>query len=123
MTLAPHPGRRFIILRHGLTDWNVEGRMQGTSDFSRLTPLGVSQAVGAGVGLSRLLAGEVITTVYASPLSRAQQTLELAATQWPEAASVVGQHVVLDDLKEIELREWSGLLSRDVQRDAPDVYR
>ena len=43
--LAP---QRYLLLRHGQTDANAEGRIQGTSDFSRLTALGEAQAAAAG---------------------------------------------------------------------------
>ena len=36
--------RRVVLVRHGQSTWNAEGRIQGSSDFSRLTPKGVQQA-------------------------------------------------------------------------------
>lgn len=120
---TPLGGRRFVLLRHGQTDWNAEGRMQGTSDLSRLTALGLDQAVGAGIALRRLLGDTPVKTVYASPLSRVQRTLELAVTEWPAAAAAVDGQTVLDDLKEVELLEWSGRLSLDVKREEPGSYR
>ena len=36
--------RRVVLVRHGQSTWNAEGRIQGSSDFSCLTPKGVSQA-------------------------------------------------------------------------------
>jgi hypothetical protein len=120
---TPLGGRRFVLLRHGQTDWNAEGRMQGTSDLSRLTLLGFDQAVDAGVALSRLLGDTPVKAVYASPLSRAQRTLELVTAEWPAAAAAVGGQSLLDDLKEVELLEWSGRLSHDVKREEPGRYR
>jgi probable phosphoglycerate mutase len=123
VTTTPLGGRRFVLLRHGQTDWNAEGRMQGTYDLSRLTPLGLDQAIGAGAALGRLLGDTPIKAVFASPLSRAQRTLELAVAEWPAAAAAVGGQTILDDLKEVELLEWSGRLSLDVKREDPGRYR
>lgn len=36
--------RRVVLVRHGQSTWNAEGRIQGSSDFSELTPKGVGQA-------------------------------------------------------------------------------
>ena len=36
--------KRVIMVRHGESTWNAEGRIQGSSDFSVLTSKGVSQA-------------------------------------------------------------------------------
>lgn len=36
--------KRVVLVRHGQSTWNAEGRIQGSSDFSELTPKGISQA-------------------------------------------------------------------------------
>jgi hypothetical protein len=36
--------RRVVLVRHGQSTWNAEGRIQGSSDWSRLTDKGVAQA-------------------------------------------------------------------------------
>jgi hypothetical protein len=36
--------RRVVLVRHGQSTWNAEGRIQGSSDLSSLTPKGVAQA-------------------------------------------------------------------------------
>ena len=45
---APFPpiraAKRVVLVRHGQSTWNEEGRIQGSSDFSRLTQKGESQA-------------------------------------------------------------------------------
>eukprot|EP00967_Tisochrysis_lutea_P123448 scaffold205446_cov45-Tisochrysis_lutea.AAC.4 len=97
--------------------------MQGTSDFSKLTALGLQQAVSTGDALCGLLSDTPVKAVYASPLSRAQHTLELVAGKWPAAATAAASHVVLEDLKEIELKEWSGRLSIDIKAEEPEAYR
>ena len=60
---------RIIAIRHGETAWNVDTRIQGQLDIP-LNDNGRWQAS----QLSRALAGETISTVYASDLLRANQT-------------------------------------------------
>ena len=40
--------RRFLLARHGETNFNAEGRIQGTLDSSQLTLRGIGQAAGLG---------------------------------------------------------------------------
>ena len=117
--LAP---QRYLLLRHGQTDANAEGRIQGTSDFSRLTALGEAQAAEAGAALAAALGDGrgVVRRAYVSPLTRAQQTLRAVRAEWPSAGAA--GPVTLDALKEIELKEWSGRLKAEVEREAPERF-
>src|SRR3954471_7442783 len=67
-------------IRHGETDWNVEGRLQGGID-TPLNERGRAQAAHAGHVLTRLFAGDGRTAAslgfVASPLQRARQTMDL----------------------------------------------
>lgn len=36
--------RRVVLVRHGQSTWNAEGRIQGSSNYSCLTPKGIAQA-------------------------------------------------------------------------------
>ena len=71
MTLNPIP---FWFLRHGETDWNAEGLSQGQTDIP-LNKVGLMQAARA----ARSMASTKITTIVASPLSRARVTAEAVA--------------------------------------------
>lgn len=64
------------LVRHGQTDWNLAGRLQGQTDIP-LNETGCEQARSVG----RQLAGQGWDLVLASPLGRAQQTAELIAQQ------------------------------------------
>ena len=113
--LEGQEARRFFLLRHGQTNFNAEGRVQGSSDFSRLTELGVQQAKGAGDFLSQYQFGQV----YVSPLARAQQTLETARGQGIEEMPGV---TVDEGLREIDLYEWQGMLKQDIKEEYPEQY-
>jgi probable phosphoglycerate mutase len=62
-------------VRHGESDYNVQGRLQGQSNLPALSPLGRRQSEAAATAL----AGRPIEAVYASPLRRALQTAEIIA--------------------------------------------
>ena len=66
---------RIIAIRHGETDWNVLGRIQGHTDIG-LNPQGQAQAQ----QVAQALAGETLDAVYSSDLLRAWQTAQAIAT-------------------------------------------
>lgn len=113
---------RMIFLRHGETDWNVEGRLQGQRDIP-LNPLGRDQAAGAGRIVRQWLGANALavlaqTDFIASPLERTRQTMELAR----QATELPAHPYALDDrLKELSFGTWEGLtwpevLARDPER-------
>ena len=57
---------RLYLVRHGLTDWNVEGRWQGHSDVP-LNSKGLEQAA----QIAQRLASIGLDAIYSSDLSRA----------------------------------------------------
>jgi broad specificity phosphatase PhoE len=90
--------RRLVLWRHGETDYNAAGRMQGHLD-SALTPVGWNQARFAAPALARFSPDLVI----ASDLHRATDT----ATVLTEA---LGVPLRIDKrLRETHLGEWQGL--------------
>ena len=70
--MAAGEGHRWLLLRHGQTDFNADGRVQGSSDIARLSDEGRRQAASVGAFLATLH----IDKVYVSPLARAQETLD-----------------------------------------------
>ena len=57
------------FVRHGQTDWNQQGKLQGRSDIP-LNAIGIQQAKDT----SRLLKDVSIEKIFCSPLTRAMQT-------------------------------------------------
>ncbi len=101
---------RFILVRHGETTWNKEGRYQGQID-TPLTPFGREQ----GQLAAKALANVPIDVCYASPLSRAVDTATMCV-------AAHGLQVNTDSrLLEINHGEWEGLLSDDVGKSYPEL--
>jgi 2,3-bisphosphoglycerate-dependent phosphoglycerate mutase/probable phosphoglycerate mutase len=100
--------RRIILLRHGQTDYNVAGRMQGHLD-SVLTSVGHEQAAAVAPALAALEPERVIS----SDLRRAVDTAEAVG-----AAS--GLPVKFDArLRETHLGRWQGNTVAEIDRDYP----
>jgi broad specificity phosphatase PhoE len=60
---------QILLIRHGATDWNLQGRCQGVTDLD-LNEVGVRQAEQIATALTK----ESIHAIYSSHLKRAQQT-------------------------------------------------
>ncbi|KAL4917747.1 histidine phosphatase superfamily [Aspergillus aurantiobrunneus] len=70
---------RCFIIRHGETEWSLNGRHTGSTDLG-LTENGEKRIKATGkalVGDDRLIAPKKLVHVYVSPRTRAQRTLEL----------------------------------------------
>jgi broad specificity phosphatase PhoE len=93
-----------LLVRHGETDWNADGRLQGQTDRP-LSDFGRRQAR----RLAEELETEEIQAIYSSDLSRARETAEIVGQR-------LGLPVVLDpDLREKDWGNWEGLTA--VERD------
>ncbi len=93
-----------ILIRHGETDWNLEGRYTGQSDVP-LNQRGEAQARQLAEGLR----GEPLAAIYSSDLARCARSAQLLA-----AACDAPLH--LDPrLREIDQGEWEGLLFAEIR--------
>jgi len=87
-----------LLVRHGETDWNADGRLQGHTDRP-LSDFGRRQAR----QLAEELAEEKLDAIYASDLSRARETAEIVGVR-------LGLGVVIDPgLREKDWGTWEGL--------------
>jgi len=91
-----------LLVRHGETDWNAEGRLQGHTDRP-LNDFGRRQAN----ELADRLAGDDIAAIYASDLVRAKETAEIVG------ARLCLPVVVDPDLREKDWGSWEGLTSSE----------
>jgi len=106
-----------ILMRHGETFWNREGRIQGHTE-SDLTPLGERQAramAGLVADLVRHDGGDF--RLVASPIGRAQRTAAMVA-------EATGLSIELDPrLMEIGCGAWEGKLRADIAHIHPEIFK
>ncbi|AWN45016.1 histidine phosphatase family protein [Methylobacterium terrae] len=104
------------FVRHGETDWNAEGRLQGQRD-TPLNAKGRGQAVEAGERLRGLVGTGVGDLPYlASPMERTRHTMEgLRAALGLDPAG----YATDPRLREIGFGAWEGLTWKDVRRHDP----
>jgi probable phosphoglycerate mutase len=98
-----------LLVRHGETDWNRDGRWQGHSD-THLNDVGREQAV--------RVAGEVdgVDVVYSSDLARARETAYIVATR-------LGLPVRLDErLRERSFGAWEGKTGPEIEREFCEAH-
>ncbi|KAI3724075.1 hypothetical protein L2E82_35840 [Cichorium intybus] len=113
--------KRVVLVRHGQSTWNAEGRIQGSSDFSILTQKGEAQAETS----RQMLIDDSFDICFSSPLRRSKRTTEVI---WGSRQ----EEILIDsDLREIDLYSFQGLLKhegiekygppfRQWQKDAPN---
>lgn len=100
--------RRLVLLRHGQTDHNVDGRMQGHKD-SLLTEAGLAQAAAVAPAIAGLAPDRLIS----SDLRRAVDTADVIGT-------TTGLPVKLDArLRETHLGQWQGRTVADIEQTWP----
>jgi glucosyl-3-phosphoglycerate phosphatase len=106
---AGHGTARLLLIRHGQSTWNAEGRWQGHSD-PPLSPLGERQAKAAGATVLSL----GVDAVVSSDLARARRTAELLAPAGIEP-------VVEAALKERNVGAWEGLTADEIDARFPGM--
>jgi broad specificity phosphatase PhoE len=116
------PRPTIYYIRHGETEWNALGRLQGTRDIP-LNALGRVQAVQAGNILGQLVARDgrdaARLPFVASPLERARATMELVR----ETLRLPAAGYALDArLREIGYGKWEGSTLPEMQAADPDFY-
>lgn len=100
------PDRRLVLVRHGATVWNAEGRYTTRTDVE-LSPAGREQAAAA----ARALAAIAIDRVVCSPLRRARATGETIAGALPGAPPVT----IDERLREIDAGPFEGLTGAEIE--------
>lgn len=114
---------RLIFLRHGETDWNAQGRLQGRHDIP-LNEKGLAQSEEAGRRVAKIIGQNpdawAAHDFVASPLTRTRRTMELARG----AMGLDPFAYRLDPaLVEITFGRWEGLTWPEVQARDPDRAR
>lgn len=100
-----------LLIRHGETDWNIEGRYQGQAD-PPLNSKGIKQAQ----QLSQKLSRSSIDIIYTSPLLRTRETANIIAGN-------LGVQIIDDPrLMEIHQGDWQTRLRSEIEALYPDLF-
>lgn len=103
--------RRLVLLRHGRTAHNADGRIQGQLDVD-LDEVGQAQAQALGT----VFAAQPPSLVVSSDLARARDTAQAVCEH-------VGRPLHLDErLRETHFGAWQGLTAADLEERWPDLY-
>ncbi len=103
---------RIILLRPGSTDFDEQGRIQGTLDVP-MNHLGADQVART---VSELAAVD-IDAIYSSPGQAAQQTAQALAASRDVRVKVV------DRLQNLDAGLWHGKLIEELKKNQPRVYK
>jgi phosphoserine phosphatase len=100
-----------VLIRHGETDWNIEGRYQGQAD-PLLNPNGIAQSY----QLAEELKDSQVDLLYSSPLQRAWQT-----------ARIISEGLQIPLFKEPRLMEihqgdWQNRLRAEIEELYPHLF-
>ncbi|WP_101067828.1 histidine phosphatase family protein [Roseovarius salinarum] len=103
------------VLRHGETEWNAEGRLQGAFD-SPLTATGRAQGARQGAILKAVGVRAATHDFLTSPQGRARATATLALAP-------LGAEARADPaLAEIGIGDFAGRLRADLRAEFPEVF-
>ncbi len=107
------------LVRHGETEWNRAGRMQGLLD-SPLTDRGRDQARRVGLLLRELIDEPEACTMVVSPLGRARQTAGIIAGSMAIPAD---RFAVDPRAREVSWGDWNGLTREEIIAANPAHWR
>ncbi|MBA4733710.1 MAG: histidine phosphatase family protein [Synechococcus sp. MED-G133] len=99
--------RQLWLLRHGATEWALNGRHTGSTDLP-LLPEGEAEAR----ALSPVLSQQHFAAVFSSPLQRARRTCELAG--------LGDQMQICDDIIEWNYGDYEGITTATIRESIPE---
>ena len=103
---------KIMLVRHGVTEWNTKGRVQGQSD-THLAPDGVHQA--------RLLTAhfpfDIVDAIYSSDLHRAFTTAEVIASKFNLDI------IPAPEFREVNFGEWEGKSFEELAQEDPTNFK
>ncbi|KAK0198250.1 histidine phosphatase superfamily [Armillaria mellea] len=110
------PMPRLFLIRHGETEWSMNGRHTGRSDIP-LTARGEEQIKSKAqilVGDGKIIDPKNLCTVFVSPRQRAHKTFHLlfGHVEMPH-------HIITEEVREWDYGQYEGLLPSEIQAHNP----
>lgn len=103
---------KLYLIRHGQTDWNVAGKIQGSTDIP-LNDMGKKQAACLAEGMKT----RPVTKVFCSHLSRAYETARaIGDSQHVEVKKIEG-------LEEVGYGVWEGMTMDEIAKEYPEELK
>jgi broad specificity phosphatase PhoE len=99
---------QIVLIRHGATDWNLQGRCQGATDRP-LSEIGIRQAE----EIAATLSAESVRAVYSSDLTRARQTAHRISQ--PHRLEVA----IEPNIRELDHGDLEGLTFTEIKENYP----
>lgn len=103
---------KIYLIRHGQTDWNLEGKIQGRHDVS-LNETGSKQAELLAMGMDK----RPVVQIFSSRQKRALETAQAVGRRQHVAVTVI------DGLEEVEFGEWEGKTWDEISREYPEEFK
>lgn len=105
-----------FFARHGQTDWNLEGRIQGRTDIP-LNGNGEKDAQKLVPQVQTILEKKPDIGVFISPLKRTHQTFEIINSECTLPKPDVDERII-----EFNYGSWEGLTRPELMENFPDQY-
>ncbi len=105
--VGSEPVTRLLVIRHGQSEWNADGRWQGQEN-PPLTEIGLDQARQASHAVG------AVDAIYSSPLDRALTTASIIAE-----SIGIGPVITAPGLMERNAGEWQGLTHAQIEEAYP----
>lgn len=102
---------RIYLIRHGQTDWNIQGKIQGSHDIP-LNEVGRRQAEQLAEGMDT----RPVTRIFSSTLTRAMETAERISQRQKVEICPMPQ------LIEVEFGKWEGMTWDEIREAYPGEY-
>ncbi|CAE6410778.1 unnamed protein product [Rhizoctonia solani] len=115
---AKLPTPRVFLIRHGETEWSLNGRHTGRTDIP-LTDRGVSQIksrAGKAIGPGKLIDPANVEYAFISPRQRASKTFELL---FADTSGGPPSHELTEECREWDYGEYEGLKPAEIQEVKP----
>lgn len=103
---------KIYLIRHGQTDWNIQGRIQGSHDIP-LNEAGQRQATQLAEGMD----SRPVSRIFSSTLTRAMETAQKIGSRQNVEIYPMPQ------LIEVEFGKWEGMTWEEIMEAYPKEYR